>query len=345
MRLSEREWLLMASVMLISLALACRSSNSRDVRSQASPNGVLVERGGLGTQELLSLSSVGGLYAEVPSERLEDQAAFIESLEHRLRDLELGLAVEAARSCRQDTERRLAEQQLAAAELSDELASSRELVRSLTRQVRALELERDQLLEAESQLVSEDIQPIGETIENLPEGQVAFIVPESLKLGAVGTATLHLSLVEGFEALLTEVELDGMEVDELVVELGDLVIAQLNGSEGLAVLSHTASGERVLTSTSPQEWIWEVRAVEPGEQRLYLALSVVLPWNGGDRLHQVMVVERVVDVEGSPTRTVVSFFSGNWQWLWITLVPLLVLAAGRLKGLRRQRRVAGFGDA
>jgi hypothetical protein len=81
---------------------------------------------------------------------------------------------------------------------------------------------------------------------------------------------------------------------------------------------------QAISETSITEWKWIVEATKSGTHPLFLTMSALLYTEKSNRIHRtILTFERKIKVHVMWDKRVSGFVSGNWQWLWATiLVPI-----------------------
>ena len=104
------------------------------------------------------------------------------------------------------------------------------------------------------------------------------------------------------------------EVTVEPIRLGTVMKANLTG-DGFDI-SLLSEEEQFVSDDTYTEWIWNVIPLKPGEQELYLRVSVkVIVERLGERTRDIDVITRMVVVEVDPVYTTKSFLVNNWKWI------------------------------
>jgi hypothetical protein len=121
------------------------------------------------------------------------------------------------------------------------------------------------------------------------------------------------------------------------VKISENMQARLTG-KGFEITAITPE-EQLISARETTEWNWEVKAMKPGAQRLYLTLSAIVKFQGETKTRVIRTFEREMLVKVSIRKRVVAFVGKNWQWLWTALVvPVLGWLWKRRAAKKRAKR-------
>lgn len=154
-------------------------------------------------------------------------------------------------------------------------------------------------------------------LNQLDPGSIAFNAPERMLAGKAEEIRLLLSPDLTVAAL--EQQLQGLPgvVQGAVVRIAPRMEASLTG-QNFTITSITPSIQAVARNETT-EWRWEVSADSAGAHRLHLVLNATI--DGTSRT--LRTFDRTIVVDVTVGQQISGFVSGNWQWLWATvLVPV-----------------------
>ena len=87
------------------------------------------------------------------------------------------------------------------------------------------------------------------------------------------------------------------------------------------------------------EWQWNLRAREPGAQRIGLLLEVVTGGEGTEPVRIAAVLQREVVVQARTVQRISRFVAGHWPWLGaLALLPGVAWIAARIRSRRALER-------
>ncbi len=160
-----------------------------------------------------------------------------------------------------------------------------------------------------------------ELFDQFKPGKVVFNVPEKMELNEKRGIQLLLSLKETFPELKKKIEEAG-EIRQQQIRVSQIMTASLKGS-GFKIEA-ISPALQLINIDGTTEWRWEITAIEPGVQKLYLSMDAIFNHNGKDRPYTVQTLSEEIKIVVTWQQKVSVFVGENWKWLWTTiLVPLL----------------------
>jgi len=174
-------------------------------------------------------------------------------------------------------------------------------------------------------------------LEGLRQANIAFNTPDELTVGKSEMVQLLLSMQKTVEELKTAVSAKGAR-DGATIEVSNKMEAKLTGS-GFDIRAVTPEVQ-VISPTAQTEWKWEVEPTSTDAKRLHLTLSAHVMLDGEKIPRVVKTFERTMNVKVNWTSEAYSFATGNWEWLWATL---LVPVAGEVMRRRKKGKAAASG--
>jgi len=159
---------------------------------------------------------------------------------------------------------------------------------------------------------------LDEVIASMAEGQIAFNVPDSVvELDQSFTIQLLLDPAKSVGELETMLQASGA-AEKYQIKISENMQARLTGN-GFEISPITPE-EQLISKRETTEWKWEVKAVKSGQQKLYLALSAILKFQGETKVRVIRTFDREMLVRVSLGKRISTFVGKNWQWLWTALV-------------------------
>lgn len=179
-------------------------------------------------------------------------------------------------------------------------------------------------------------------------GDVAFNVPETVKLDAAETVELVLSPKQTGEELKEEVRSRGRagRIESHRIKISKRMQAVLTG-DGFKVTHITTPDTLPVSEDEPTRWLWDVRPERVGKVTLHLVVNAIVDFEdgAGQQPYTIKTFDKSYEVEvprneaaaGDPRP---ANSGGVWPWL---LPALLVPAGGAaawlwLRGRKRPRR-------
>jgi hypothetical protein len=171
-----------------------------------------------------------------------------------------------------------------------------------------------------------EIEPEGvaseeDLFDQFKPGKVVFNVPKTMELDEKRGIQLLLSLKETFPELKKKIEEAG-EIQQQQIRVSQIMTASLKGSGfKIEVISPAL---QLINIEGTTEWRWEITAIEPGVQKLYLSMDAIFNHNGKDLPYTVETLSEEIEIIVTWQQKVSAFVGENWKWLWTTiLVPFL----------------------
>lgn len=204
---------------------------------------------------------------------------------------------------------------------------------------------------AETPIATPDLNRVlADTLRNLPEGRMAFNPPAEMRAGEWARVALRIQpLGPGLEATQVEATLVARlpgEAEPTVepLKVGTIMKARLEG-DSFQVSAHNTE-EQIVSSDAFTEWVWDIKALKSGAQKLDLVVSVrVLVEGWGERQRDLPVMTKEIVVKVNPVYSLMTFVGKYWQWLATTLlIPLGGWAWKAVKGRRGDKETRRRGD-
>jgi hypothetical protein len=155
-------------------------------------------------------------------------------------------------------------------------------------------------------------------LKKLDWGQMAFDVPEKLRLEQ--TALIHLLIspahtAEQLTAAIREQTKEPVKIESARIQISGMMEAKLVGS-AFDIRSITPEEPQMVSRTEPTEWKWEVRPKQSGQQSLHLTLNAIVRFEDKERPRVVRTFDRIIQVDVTPG-------ASYSVWIW----PVVALAA------------------
>lgn len=163
-------------------------------------------------------------------------------------------------------------------------------------------------------------------------GNLVFNVPDTMKLNSSQGIHLVLSVDRTVAALRKIIKEDGV-LRERSVQVSQIMAADLKGP-GFKV-ENINPALQVVNFSGETEWRWEITAIKPGVQRLYLTLNAIVNIDGQERPYTLMTHQEEINIYVTIRQKISGFVGENWEWLWsAVLVPFI----GWLWEYKRKKR-------
>jgi hypothetical protein len=183
------------------------------------------------------------------------------------------------------------------------------------------------------------LEDVDAALKKLDWGQMAFDVPEKLRLEQ--TALIHLLIspahtAEQLTNAIREQTSEPVKIESARIQISGMMEAKLVGS-AFDIQSITPEAPQMVSRTEPTEWKWEIRPRQSGQQSLHLTLNAIIRFDDKERPRVIRTFDRVIQVDvaavaNTPWRLPVAAVAG-------TLIALgLVATLYRL--LQKRKRVA-----
>lgn len=160
---------------------------------------------------------------------------------------------------------------------------------------------------------------IDNIVNNLEWGNIAFNTPQKARLEEPTTIELFLSPTQSIEELQSSLKSQG-QIESAEIRISNQMVANLVGT-GFQIEALRPQ-EQVISSNKKTQWKWEVTPTQEGSQNLELTLSAIINISGQERQLVIETFTKTIEVEVNTGQRVSTFVTGNWQWLWASiLVP------------------------
>jgi hypothetical protein len=143
------------------------------------------------------------------------------------------------------------------------------------------------------------LEEVDAALKKLDWGQMAFDVPEKLRLEQ--TALIHLLIspaqtAEQLTAAIREQTSEPVKIESARIQISGLMEAKLVGS-AFDIRSITPEEPQMVSRTEPTEWKWEIRPRESGRLSLHLTLNAIIRFEDQERPRVVRTFDRVIPVD------------------------------------------------
>lgn len=152
-------------------------------------------------------------------------------------------------------------------------------------------------------------------ISRARKGMATFVTPDRIGMEEDTSATLTLnpaSVESTGPAQGGEVKVEG------VARLAPKMKAVLTGN-GFTITTGQSEVQAV-SLQEPTQWRWNLRAIEPGPQRLTVTLSAVVKVEDEPVERVIQTFDRTVEVNADAVETVARFVMANWEFVFGSLI-------------------------
>jgi hypothetical protein len=171
---------------------------------------------------------------------------------------------------------------------------------------------------------------VDRALRTLPQANIAFNAPTSLRLGDTAVLQLLLSLNEPVSRLQKAITEVGKR-EGARIRVSNEMEARLTGA-GFEIEPITPERQAV-SGFGTTQWEWEIRPKKAGTYRLHLTLSALIDLQSGRSTRAIRTFDRTLKVDVSLGERVSRFFDHNFQWLLTAiLIPLLIWIGKRWMG-------------
>jgi hypothetical protein len=157
--------------------------------------------------------------------------------------------------------------------------------------------------------------------QSMKWGNLVFSAPDSMGLYQFKAVHAVLSLTKS-GTQLQEMMKDAGVVKERKIRVSNIMAARLKG-EGFRIEPLTETLQAVDFQGETQ-WQWQITALQPGAQKLYLAVDAIINIDGRDMPHTVHSLYEQIQIHVAWHQQVSRFVAANWQWLWTAVaLPMI----------------------
>lgn len=151
----------------------------------------------------------------------------------------------------------------------------------------------------------------------LEKADMAFLVPETIKLGKSLETSLIIDLSKDTEKLLMDPAGSNKKGEK--IDIARVVVVKILAPD-FEIIEVIKDGRQLLNPMGQTEWRWTLTPKAIGDYKVNVTVSAVVEI-GSDRAERlVKVYDQEVTVFVTPADAAKYFFSKNWQWLWSTLI-------------------------
>lgn len=147
------------------------------------------------------------------------------------------------------------------------------------------------------------LEQVDATLKKLDWGQMAFDVPEKLRLEQTALIHLLISPAQTAEQLTAAIRAqtnEPVKIESARIQISGMMEAKLVGS-AFDIHPITPDEPQMVSRTEPTEWKWEIRPRQSGQQSLHLTLNAIIRFDDKERPRVVRTFDRVIQVEVAAT--------------------------------------------
>jgi hypothetical protein len=184
------------------------------------------------------------------------------------------------------------------------------------------------------------LEEVDTALKKLDWGQMAFDVPEKLRLEQ--TALIHLLIspahtAEQLTNAIREQTTEPVKIESARIQISGMMEAKLVGS-AFDIQAITPEAPQMVSRTEPTEWKWEIKPRQSGQQSLHLTLNAIIRFDDKERPRVIRTFDRVIQVDvGAATA------SSPWR-LPVAAIAAALTAVGLVamlyRLLQKRKRVA-----
>lgn len=162
---------------------------------------------------------------------------------------------------------------------------------------------------------------VEQVANQLQWGSIAFDTPRKLTLGEPVVIELLLSPTKSLQELESMLK-SPERTEKARIKISNRMEAMLKG-QGFKIEALIPQ-EQAVSKGKTTRWKWEATPTEDGDKILHLSISAIIKVSNEDAPLVIQTYNKRIRVETSVSQRISKFLSGNWQWLWASiLVPLL----------------------
>jgi hypothetical protein len=184
------------------------------------------------------------------------------------------------------------------------------------------------------------LEDVDAALQKLDWGQMAFDVPEKLRLEQTALIHLLISPTQTAEELtnaIREQTSEPVKIESARIQISGMMEAKLVGS-AFEINPITPEDPQMVSRTEPTEWKWEIRPRQAGRQSLHLTLNAIIRFDEKERPRVVRTFDRVIQVD-------VAVAQSKTPWrvpVAIVAAALFALGLGAMvyRLFQRRKRVA-----
>jgi hypothetical protein len=143
------------------------------------------------------------------------------------------------------------------------------------------------------------LEDVDAVLQKLDWGQMAFDVPEKLRLEQTALIHLLISPTQTAEELtnaIREQTSEPVKIESARIQISGMMEAKLVGS-AFEIRPITPEEPQMVSRTAPTEWKWEIRPRQAGRQSLHLTLNAIIRFDEKERPRVVRTFDRVIQVD------------------------------------------------
>lgn len=146
------------------------------------------------------------------------------------------------------------------------------------------------------------LEEVDAALQKLDWGQMAFDVPEKLRLEQTALVHLLISPAHTAEQLtnaIREQTNEAVKIESARIQISGMMEAKLVGS-AFEIQPITPEAPQMVSRSEPTEWKWEIRPRQSGQQSLHLTLNAIIRFDDQERPRVIRTFDRVIHVDVAP---------------------------------------------
>jgi hypothetical protein len=161
-----------------------------------------------------------------------------------------------------------------------------------------------------------------------PVGKMAYSIPDTMKVGQQYDISLRITKYEKDSILIEGIDRNDQVKSKIVINdirVGSVMSAVLIDVDSNFVVKSTSTTEQNIEDFGYTQWLWKVKPIKSGNNKLRLLIKVRVFTENGDYLKDIPVYDQKIKVHSNIPWTLKSWISKYWQWLMSTIViPIFI---------------------
>lgn len=171
-------------------------------------------------------------------------------------------------------------------------------------------------------------------LSDLQKVSMAFSIDNKFNVAEEGKMKVVIDPTKTVDSIKSDLRKENYtsSVGGSEVNVSKIVVAKAIATGGLSVIPITPE-EQVISTNTQTEWIWNLRASEPGIYEVKLTLTAIVSVDGQKTQKFLKVFEETITIEITLKQRIIDLVNKYWQWIFSTLIiPLAVWIWNQLGG-------------
>ena len=160
---------------------------------------------------------------------------------------------------------------------------------------------------------------------NYPIGKMAYYIPDTMEVGNFYDVKLRITKKSNGDVLINGLSENVQKIVINNIRVSNVMSATLIDSDGNFIIKTISTEEQNIEKFGFTEWVWSVKPIKSGENKLRLLIKVRVFTEDGDYIKDIPVYNEKIKVESNIGWSLKNWLNMYWQWLFSTIIiPIFI---------------------